>query len=147
MPYFDDMMGQAMDEWIRRIDGLVLGRRTYEIFAGHWPRVADEDPVAERFNRVPKYVASRTLKRGTWDPTTVLDEDVPGAIRKLKTESGSGELQVHGSGELIQTLLRHGLIDEFRIWILPEPPRRASPPGKRRGEAASGARRSRGHDR
>jgi dihydrofolate reductase len=119
VPYFDDMMGQAMVEWIRRLDGLVLGRRTYEIFAAHWPRVTTEDPLAEQLNRVPKYVVSRTLKRADWSPSTVLAGDVPEAIRRLKGESGDGELQVHGSGGLIQTLLKNGLIDEFRIWIFP----------------------------
>ena len=117
-PYFDGMMGEVMDQWISRLDALLLGRKTYEIFAAHWPRVPAGDPIGEPFNRVPKYVASRTLKQGDWDPTTVLSGDLPGAIIKLK-ESGSGELQVHGSGDLAQTLFRHGLIDEFRIWVFP----------------------------
>ena len=119
VPYFDEMMGQAMVEWIRRLDALVLGRRTYEIFAAHWPRVTSEDPIADRFNHVPKYVASRTLERANWGPATVLAADLPEAIRKLKSEPGSGELQVHGSGNLIQTLLKHGVIDELRIWTFP----------------------------
>ena len=119
VPHFDDMMAQAMVEWVRRLDGLVLGRRTYEIFARYWPRVIAPDPIAEQLNRVPKYVASRTLKQGDWNPTTVLGGDVPLAVRQLKEKSGTGELQVHGSGELLQTLLKHGLIDEFRIWIFP----------------------------
>jgi dihydrofolate reductase len=119
VPYFDDMMGQAMDQWVRRLGGLLLGRKTYEIFAAHWPRVTAPDPLAEQLNRVPKYVASRTLQRADWGPATILGGDLPEAIKKLKGESGDGELQVHGSGELIQTLLRHALIDEFRIWIFP----------------------------
>jgi dihydrofolate reductase len=119
VPHFDDMMGQVMVEWIRRLDGLVLGRKTYEIFAAHWPHAAADDPIAERFNRVPKYVASRSLKRADWGPASVIEGDVPKAIDKLKSESGNGELQVHGSGELVQTLLKHGLIDEFRLWTFP----------------------------
>ena len=119
VPHFDDLMGQAMVEWIRRLDALVLGRKTYEIFAAHWPHVTAPDPIAEALNRVPKYVASRSLKRGDWSPTTVIGGDLPEAINQLKGEPGSGELQVHGSGELIQTLLKHGLIDEFRIWLFP----------------------------
>jgi dihydrofolate reductase len=119
VPYFDDMMGQAMVEWIRRLDGLVLGRKTYEIFAAHWPRVTAPDPIAEALNRVPKYVASRSLKEGDWSPTTIINGDLPEAINKLKGEAGGGELQVHGSGELVQTLLRNGLVDELRIWIFP----------------------------
>ena len=119
VPFFDDMMGEAMVEWIRRLDALVLGRKTYEIFAAHWPRVTAEDPIANRFNTVPKYVASRELKHADWGPATILDSDVPEAIRKLKGEPGKGELQVHGSGNLIQTLLQHGLVDELRIWTFP----------------------------
>lgn len=94
VPYFDDMMGQAMVEWIRRLDGLVLGRRTYEISAAHWPRVTADDPIADQLNRVPKYVALRTLKRADWSSATGLGGDVPEAISKLKDESGDGELQV-----------------------------------------------------
>ena len=118
VPYFDDMMGQVIAEWVGRLGALLLGRKTYDIFAAHWPRVTEPDPIAEPFNRVPKYVASRKLQRADWGPATIL-RDLPEEVRKLKAESGDGELQVHGSGELIQTLLRHSLIDEFRFWTFP----------------------------
>jgi dihydrofolate reductase len=117
VPYFDDTMGHIMAEWIRRAGGFVLGRKTYEIFAAHWPHVAN-DPIAEKLNNEPKYVASRTLDRVTWHHATLLRGDVTEAVRQLKGEPG-GELQVHGSGDLIQTLLTHHLIDEFRLWIFP----------------------------
>jgi dihydrofolate reductase len=117
VPYFDEMMIDVMNEWVGRAGGLVLGRKTYEIFAAHWPHVADDDPVAAKFNRIDKYVASRTLNRLDWKRSTLLS-DVPGDIRKLKAGSGE-ELQVHGSGDLIQTLLRDNLVDGWRIWIFP----------------------------
>jgi dihydrofolate reductase len=118
VPYFDDMMGQVMVDWIRRADGLLLGRKTYEIFAAHWPYVTGDDPIAEKLNSVRKHVVSRTLDRVAWNNSTLLKGDVVAAIKRLKGEPGT-ELQVHGSGDLIQTLLEHQLIDEFRLWIFP----------------------------
>jgi dihydrofolate reductase len=118
VPYFDDMMGQVMVDWIRRADGVLLGRKTYEIFAAHWPHVPGDDPIAEKLNSVQKYVVSRTLDRANWKNSILLQGDVVEAITRLKGQPGS-ELQVHGSGDLIQTLLEHQLIDEFRLWIFP----------------------------
>jgi dihydrofolate reductase len=118
VPFFDDMMAQVMTEWIERSGGLLLGRRTYEIFAAHWPYAPGDDPIAAKLNTVRKHVVSRTLDRVEWNNSTLLKADVVEGIRKLKSEPGN-ELQVHGSGDLIQTLLRHGLIDDFRLWIFP----------------------------
>jgi dihydrofolate reductase len=118
VPFFDDMMGEVMVDWIRKADGLLLGRRTYEIFAAHWPYVTGDDPIAVKFNSVRKHIVSRTLDRVEWNNSTLVKGDVVEAIRRLKGEPGS-ELQVHGSGELIQTLLKDHLIDEFRLWIFP----------------------------
>jgi dihydrofolate reductase len=117
VPYFDDTMGHIMAEWIRRAGGFVLGRKTYEIFAAHWPHVTN-DPIAETLNTAPKYVASRTLDRVTWHHATLIRGNVAEAVGRLKGEPG-GELQLHGSGDLIQTLLTHRLIDEFRLWVVP----------------------------
>ena len=117
-PHFDDVAGKVMDDWIGRADALLLGRKTYEIFAAHWPRVPDTEPIAARFNRIPKYVASRTLERLSWQPATLLEGNVVEEVKRLKARPG-GELQVHGSGDLIQTLLEHHLIDQFRIWHFP----------------------------
>jgi dihydrofolate reductase len=118
VPFVDDMIMRVMTDWVRRCDGLVLGRRTYEIFAASWPYASADDPIAAKLNSVRKYVASRTLKRVDWSPSTLLAGDIAEGIRKLKGEPG-GELQVHGSGDLIQTLLRNDLIDELRLWFFP----------------------------
>jgi dihydrofolate reductase len=118
VPYIDDMIMHVMTDWVRRADGLLLGRRTYEIFAASWPHASADDPIAAKLNSVRKYVASRTLSRVDWNNSTLFAGDIAEAVRKLKGEPG-GELQVHGSGELIQTLLKHDLIDEFRLWFFP----------------------------
>jgi dihydrofolate reductase len=115
----DEHFGEAMSSWIAGAGGLLLGRKTYEIFAGHWPRITDEsDPIATVLNRVPKYVASRTLDHLDWNNSTLLHGDVADAVAGLKGGDGA-ELQVHGSGNLLQTLLRHNLIDEYRLWFMP----------------------------
>lgn len=90
--------------------------------AGHqatfWPQVSDEDPVAAVLNRVPKYVASTTLRTLEWNNSTLLGDDVPEAVARLKDE-GTGEIQVHGSAGLLQTLIGHDLVDEYRVWTFP----------------------------
>jgi dihydrofolate reductase len=118
VPYFDDMMGRVMTDWIERADGLLLGRKTYEIFAAHWPYVTGDDPIANKFNRVRKHIVSRTLDKVEWNNSTLITGDVIEGIERLKREPGN-ELQVHGSGDLIQTLLAQHLIDELRLWIFP----------------------------
>jgi dihydrofolate reductase len=99
-------------------DAILLGRKTYDIFAGFWPHQPDSDVFAEKLNRLPKYVASTTLTEPTWHNTSVLEGDVRAAVAELKRAPGR-ELQVHGSGELVRSLLRDGLLDEYRIWIHP----------------------------
>jgi len=116
--YWDDVMGQIITESTVQAGALLLGRKTYEIFAAHWPRVSDDDPVAAKLNSVPKYVASRTLDQATWNNTTLIRGDVAEAVAKLKEQPG-GEIQVHGSGDLIQTLMKHDLVDEYRLWVFP----------------------------
>jgi dihydrofolate reductase len=118
VPFIDDMIMRVMTDWVQRCDGLVLGRRTYEIFAASWPHASADDPIAAKLNSVRKYVASRTLKQVHWRGSTLLAGDIAAGVRKLKGEPG-GELQVHGSADLIQTLLRNDLIDEFRLWFFP----------------------------
>ena len=119
VPFFDDDLGQRMADWCARADALLLGRRTYEIFAAHWPHVADpSDPIADTFNRVPKHVASRTLQSTDWHNARLIDGDVADAVRELKRHGG-GELQVHGSAGLVQTLLANDLVDEWRLWMAP----------------------------
>lgn len=117
-PYFDEAMLGLINDSMGELDALLLGRRTYEMFAAHWPHVGDEDPVAARFNRIPKYVATRTLDALSWTGSERLGPDVVADIRRLKRQR-SRELQVHGSGALVQTLLREDLIDELQLWWFP----------------------------
>jgi dihydrofolate reductase len=95
---------------------IVLGRKTYEIFAAYWPH--SDDPAADILNRATKHVASTTRTELEWENSKLIEGDVPGGVRALKEEDGP-ELQVHGSANLIQTLLEHGLVDEFRLWTFP----------------------------
>ncbi|VVB94665.1 Uncharacterised protein [uncultured archaeon] len=115
--YWDDMMGQVMSEAMAKPSELLLGRKTYEIFAAHWPYIID-DPVADKLNSAKKYVVSRTLDEVKWNNSTLVTGDMVQAIRNLKGQN-MPDIQVHGSGDLIQTLLKHDLIDEFRLWIFP----------------------------
>jgi dihydrofolate reductase len=95
---------------------LLLGRGTYEIFAAHWPY--DEGPIADQLNTTRKHVASTTLDNAEWNNSTLISGDVADYVRALKSQEGP-EIQVHGSPGLVQTLLEHDLIDEFRMWIYP----------------------------
>ncbi len=114
--YFDDVLGQQVGEAMSRPFDLVLGRKTYEIFAAHWP--FDEGPIADAMNAATKHVASRTLDSVDWAGSKLIEGDVPTAVRSLKEGDGP-ELQVVGSSDLLQTLLANGLVDEFRLWIFP----------------------------
>lgn len=120
VPHFDDETGQFMDEVFRRVDAFLLGRRTYEIFAGSWGKMSDpgDNPVAVGFNTLPKYVASTTLEDPEWANTTVLSGDLASAIRELKAQPGR-ELQVHGSGTLVRWLLDNDLVDELNLLVFP----------------------------
>lgn len=118
-PHFDAATGQYMVEVFDQVDAFLLGRRTYDIFAASWPHATDpNDPIASRLNMLPKYVASTTLAEPEWGPTTVLGEDVPAAVAKLKRQPGR-ELQVHGSGRLVRSLYEHDLVDEHRLLVFP----------------------------
>src|SRR5215217_2462757 len=119
VPYFDEKFAQIMTEWTIRAGAFLLGRKTYEIFAGSWPNATDPaDEIATALNKRPKFVASRTLDRLAWSNSTLLEGDVAEAVARLKAQEG-GEIQVHGSGDLLQTLLRHDLVDTLRIWQFP----------------------------
>jgi dihydrofolate reductase len=118
VPHFDEDMGTQVDEWFSGMQDMLLGRTTYEIFYGSWPKMLGEDPVSQAMNFKKKYVASRTLTSVEWETAELLQGDVGDAVRKLKAEDG-GELQVHGSAGLIQTLLKEDLVDELRLIVFP----------------------------
>jgi dihydrofolate reductase len=116
--YWDDQMGQVMGEATSRPFAMVLGRRTYDIMAAYWP-TAPEEEGAKVFNDATKYVASRSRPDlQAWSNSVLIEGDAAGGLAALKREDGP-ELQVHGSANLIQTLLRHNLVDEFRLWVFP----------------------------
>ncbi|MGY1987595.1 dihydrofolate reductase family protein [Blastococcus sp. SYSU DS0669] len=120
VPFFDEAMGARMESWFAPAEDFLLGRGTYEIFAAHWPKAPTEgDPVGTALNTKTKHVASRTLTGPLeWDTARLLERDVPTAVRAL-TEQDGGELQVHGSAGLVQTLLREDLVDELRVITFP----------------------------
>ena len=119
VPYFDEFLGREMDRQMSRPFDLLLGRTTYEIFAGYWPNVKTPgDPGAAGLNGATKYVVSKTLTNPKWGPSVVVRGDVVREIKQLK-ESDGPDLQVHGSGNLIQTLLKNDLVDELWLKIFP----------------------------
>jgi dihydrofolate reductase len=119
VPYFDEKLVEIMTDWTKRAGAFLLGRKTYEIFAGSWPRSTDPaDEIATALNTRPKFVASRTLDKLAWNNSHLLKGDVAEEVAKLKMQEG-GEIQVHGSSDLLQTLLKHNLIDTLRMWQFP----------------------------
>ena len=113
--FFDEFVGKVMEEQMSKNADLLLGRKTFEIFASYWPEHADEWPG---INQVTKYVASNTLSAHSWDNTVFLKENIVEQIKKLKQQDGN-DIQVHGSGNLIQTLLKYDLVDELWLKIFP----------------------------
>lgn len=119
VPYFDEKFLEIMTAWTTRAGAFLLGRRTYEIFAEAWPKSTDPaDEIAGALNARPKFVASRTLDRLAWNNSKLLEGDVALEVEKLKAQE-VGEIQVHGSGKLLQTLFEHDLVDTLRIWQFP----------------------------
>lgn len=115
VPFFDEALGEIMGDQMGAPFDLLLGRRTFEIFASYWPAAeGGENPI----NHATKYVASNTLTSHPWQKTVILSGDVPEQVRQIKQQDGP-DLQVHGSGELIQTLLEHDLVDELWLKIFP----------------------------
>jgi len=115
--YWDEQVGQFMTETMSAPFAFVLGRKTYDIFAAHWPH-ASEDDGAKQMNDATKYVASRSHPTLEWSHSVLVEGDAAEGIAALKEEDGP-ELQVHGSANLIQTLLRHNLVDQYRLLIFP----------------------------
>lgn len=138
VPYFDEAFGRIMADWTNRAGAFLLGRKTAEMFAASWPKATDPaDEIAVALNTRPKYVASRTLAQLAWQNTGVLDDEVVAAVQALKrgedvackagvrpmpaarAAASRDEIQVHGSSDLLQTLLKHDLVDVLRIWQFP----------------------------
>jgi dihydrofolate reductase len=115
--YWDELMGQIMGEATSRPFAMVLGRRTYDIMAAYWP-YASEESGAKVFNDATKYVASRGRPALEWSNSVLIEGDAADGLAALKQEDGP-ELQVHGSADLIQSLLRRNIIDEYRLWLFP----------------------------
>jgi dihydrofolate reductase len=111
VPYFDDFSGKAMAEQMKEPFSLLLGRKTFEIFASYWPKHADEWPG---INDVTKYVVSSSLKKHEWNNSVFINDNVVEELKKLKEQDGP-DMQVYGSGNLIQTLLKNDLVDE--LWL------------------------------
>lgn len=116
--YWDEMMGAVMKGFMGIPFELLLGKSTYEIFAAYWPHTKEDAVVAEPFNATKKYVVSEKSFEPSWQNSTCITGDVVKQIKKLKAEDGP-DLWVHGSGNLIQTLLKHHLIDRMHLWIFP----------------------------
>ena len=116
--FWDEVMGQSMSGFDGKDRELVLGRKTYEIFEAYWPYQPADDPTAMSLNGARKHVASRTLKTLSWNRSSLLGDDVVAAIAALKSQTGH-DLQLIGSGNLIQTLQAASLIDEYNVWTFP----------------------------
>jgi dihydrofolate reductase len=117
VPYFDEESGQVMSEGMAAFDALLLGRKTYEIFAGYWPYTPSDDPIAKMLNEAPKYVASRTLDTLTWQNSTLLKGDIADEVARLK--ESYNEIHTSGSGNLVQSLMRQSLVDQYNLWVYP----------------------------
>ena len=118
VPFFDDTLGARMTAWFSGVEDFLLGRGTYEVFAAAWPQAPDDDPIGVALNTRTKHVASRTLTSLHWSGARLVEGDVVEAVRVLRAGDG-GELQVHGSPGLVQTLLRADLVDELRLAVAP----------------------------
>jgi dihydrofolate reductase len=119
LAYFDDTFGSTMMDAFAATGGMLLGRVTYENFAAFWPKQPADDPLAATMNGLQKYVVSTTLAEPlAWQNSTLIQADVPAEVAKLREGSGK-EIQVIGSGELVQMLIEHDLVDAYRLMVHP----------------------------
>lgn len=114
--FWDEMLGKILDEFMARPFDLLLGRKTYEIFAAYWPYV--ENDIADKFNEAKKYVVSKTINKLNWKNSFLIQNNVIDEIRKLKEQVGK-ELHIYGSSNLIKTLVNSNLVDQFNVWTFP----------------------------
>jgi dihydrofolate reductase len=117
-PYFDDDLGAAAGQGMSETDAHLFGRKTYEKMSAHWPNAPSDDPSAQHLNSVQKYVASRTLKSVEWQNTELLQGDLAEEVTKLKEQPGKN-IAVLGSGNLVQSLMEHDLVDEYSLAVFP----------------------------
>ena len=118
-PHFDEKMNEVVGEMFSRPFDLLLGRKTYDIFAAHWPYAAKDDPIGPLFDRITKFVATRDPNRElTWQNSRTLGPDAVATLRRLKQEDGP-DLLTQGSTDFLKTLLAHGLVDEFNVSVFP----------------------------
>jgi dihydrofolate reductase len=117
-PYFDDVLVRTAGEGMASTGAYLFGRKTYAKMASYWPRVGNDDPFARHLNATPKHVASRTLDGVEWQGTQLLEGDAAEAVRELKADPG-GSITVLGSGDLVQTLIAHDLVDEYFLVVFP----------------------------
>jgi dihydrofolate reductase len=117
-PYFDEVLGEITTKGMAETDSYLFGRKTYEKMAAYWPTAPDDDPYAQHLNGTQKFVASRTLNTLEWQNSTLIEGDVPETVARLKAEPGKN-IAVLGSGDLVQTLIAHDLVDEFFLAVFP----------------------------
>jgi dihydrofolate reductase len=117
-PYFNDEMGQAVADQANNADTMLFGRNTFEEFASFWPNQGSDVPIADVINNTPKVLVTTTLDGVEWGPTTIVKDDVVGAVKALKDLSGK-DISITGSPTLVRTLLREGLLDELRLLVHP----------------------------
>jgi dihydrofolate reductase len=117
-PYFDEVHGASAAEGMAATDSYLFGRKTYEKMAAYWPTAPDDDPYAQHLNSTPKYVASRTLQDVEWENSTLIAGEVAEEVAKLKEQPGKN-IAVLGSGDLVQTLIEHDLVDEYFLAVFP----------------------------
>ena len=118
-PMFDQDAGKIMGERMKQTKAMLMGRKTYDIFAAYWPNAKEEVEMSKFFNGLPKYVASRSMKKADWQGTTVIGANLTQEIAKAKQQGGTGVIYIPGSGNLAQSLMKQNLIDEYRLWIHP----------------------------
>jgi dihydrofolate reductase len=121
VPFIDQDFGEIVDAWFARADEFLVGRTTYERMFPYWSQLTDPEELGvtgRQLNNLPKHIVSRTLRSPQWANSSVLDGDVVEAVKALKDKPG-GELQVHGSAQLVQTLNPHNLVDEYRLLVFP----------------------------
>jgi len=116
-PFLDEGSGAAMMQGIEGMDALLLGRKTYDIFAGYWPEAPADNPFARKMNEVPKYVASRTLDEVDWNTARLIGDDLATAIERIK--ANHSDVRVIGSSDFLQSLMAEGLVDRFVLFVYP----------------------------